>query len=313
LRLRLRLRDVKGHLRVFPFRWRYLVACFHPEGWPCRVQSSFLPPFSSGPALAFDGEINVLKRIYFKACPRLPFIEPIILETNVIHKICACSVAFSGFLAASAFALTIDDFSAGPLDVTITESIPYYIGAQEDLPEEAVIGRVRTHKTALEGPFDSGTGARIYIDTIAETYRFSTSVNMEANGMSYGFGYGPDDPLNLDLSEYNSFRLDVISLSLTGIVSITMTSGVNEDRLSHDFHRTTIPATNTPYSLVIPFSAFLAGIDFSDIDAIRLGSGGPAGFDLTLGGIYVVPEPTSSVLSLFAFGFTVCTMRRRAA
>jgi len=198
-------------------------------------------------------------------------------------------------------AVTIDDFSAGPLDVTLTPSSPSSTLVQTGLPTASVIGGNRKHHAILNGPTLPGTEARIVTDTSVETYRLTSTADIEATRLDYGLGPAsePGPALDLDLSAFNAFRFDVISSVESGVTSITLRSGLNEDTpMGVTSDRFTFPASATPYSQMILFSSFFDLVDFSDIDFIRVQGGGAAGLDYILDGIFVVPEPATLALTL---------------
>ncbi len=244
-----------------------------------------------------------LRGFWENRCGRpMPSLVPITKEFFAIV------VAVFVFIPTSSNALTIDDFSSGPLDVTLNETNQSFFEAQEGLPEESVVGRIRNHATVLNGPYVLGTEARIVVDDVVGTYRMSANASLETNVLRYGSGQ--DYALNLDLSSYGAFRIDVI-LSSIGIVRILLASGTDEIEYNgiSDMIQASIPARDTPYTLILPFSGYGRDIDFSDIDFIKF----EVGFNGTLDGIFVVPEPGTSLLVLLTLGVITNTRRRRRA
>jgi len=193
-------------------------------------------------------------------------------------------------------AITIDDYSAGPLDVTLTPANRSLFLDQEGLPETAVLGGVRRNGTVIDSPLIPGSEARVLVDTVQETYRVSTNANLEAYNLTYG-GSG-NDALNLDLASFSEMRIDVVSSQLLSEAFVTFLSGVNEEGRSSSAHDIiSLPASTTSYSVFVSFTPSLRSrVDFSDIDIIEFTGRAPAGFDITLGGIFVVPEPNSTML-----------------
>ena len=211
-------------------------------------------------------------------------------------------------------AITIDDFSAGPMDVTLTEASPSSTLVQTGLLETAVIGGNRKHLAILNGPILPGSEANIVIDTFQGTFRVTSNASIEASRLSYGLGPGgePGPALDLDVSAFDAFQFDVLSSAEPGIVGFTVGSGRNEDASGGFSDIITFPASATPYSLIVPFSRYsLTSLDFSDIDYIRLNGGGFDGFDFILDGIFVVPEPSTAALLLLTIVFAFSRRQRR--
>jgi len=216
-------------------------------------------------------------------------------------------------------AITIDDFSAGPLDTTLTPANRSLILNQEGLPEAAVLAGIRRHVTVLDSPLISGSEARVLIVTVQETYSVTTNANLEAYNLIYGLRTlaegTADQALNLDLTSFSGFRIDVVSSQLLAEATISFRSGVNEEGISASAHDIILlPASNTSYSVFLPFTPFLhSRVDFSDIDSITLSGDAPTGFDITIGGIFVVPEPSTAMLLVAAsIAVMECRWRRRS-
>jgi len=150
-----------------------------------------------------------------------------------------------------------------------------------------------------------------FSESAAGTFRITTNAPLEGYSLDYGFG--PEHALDLDLSAYNAFRIDVISASAPGIISFSLHSGDNEaPRQTSGFQILTLPASDSPYSLLVPFDGFPRDVDYSDIDFISISGngGGPNGqYDLILGGIFAVPEPSTAALMLAA-SVTLFSRRR---
>ncbi len=213
-------------------------------------------------------------------------------------------------------AITIDDFSAGPLDVTLTAASPSLNQSQEVLPESAVLGGIRRHVTVIDSPLNPNSEAKILIDTGDETYRVTTNANLEAYTLSYGLRTlaegSADQALDLDLTGFAGLRFDVIASQLSDIATVSFRSGVNEGTIKSAFDIVSLPMSNTAYSVFVPFTTFfLSRIDITDVDSITLASSVPAGFDITLDGIFIVPEPNTSVLLMLASVLTMVDRQRR--
>jgi len=194
------------------------------------------------------------------------------------------------------------------LDVTLNELTPVLNLAQASLPEAAVIGGIRKNVVVLYEPtIVVGAETRVIIDSNTGTYRVKTNSDLESFALSYGDG--PNQTLDLDLTDYRALRIDIISSATLSEASIGLRSGDGEPQHKWVFLTVTVPASDAPYSLIVPFSGLVRAVDLSDIDFIELAGGGLGGFDLVLGGIFFVPEPSTTTLLITAV-LTLLTPRR---
>lgn len=223
---------------------------------------------------------------------------------------------FFGITSSLHATITIDDFSAGPLEVTLTAGSPSLIQTQEGLPSSAVLGGNRHHVTVIDSPLDPNSEAKVLIDTFQETYRVSTNAHLEAYSLTYGLrtlAEGTiDQALNLDLTGFAGLRFDVVTSHFSDTATVSFRSGVDEGAIKSAFETVSLPMSNTSYSAFVFFTPFLLSrIDISDVDSITLASSVPAGFDITLGGIFVVPEASTAVLFLLSIFATMAGRRWR--
>lgn len=199
----------------------------------------------------------------------------------------------------------IDDFSVGPVELFLDSETLGNAAVQTGLAESHVAGGIRRAGAAFSTRVAPGTEARILVDTTAETLTFETMAPIEGFGVVYGFG-GPDFQLDLDLSEYSGFRIDVVSYTGPTLeAGFVFSSGNFAPGRRGGADILTIVESAQPASFYIPFAPFTAQdhpnpVDFSDIDSIRLSGKLAPGSRLVLGGIFAVPEPAPAVLLMSA-------------
>ena len=205
------------------------------------------------------------------------------------------------FLAAPAFGVIIDDFSVGPITLVadINRRVPYEL--QTGLDPDAVIGGNRIVFLVLDSPSQSDRAVAT-VDTATHTFRVDVDGRLEAYSIRWGAidGTQADLALNADLLSDGSdaFRIDVMASAVSQTLQFGVKSGVNEGHLRGDGVFLSLPTTNVPFAIHVPFSRF-PDIDFRDVDFILFGDTTvPRGQDLTLGGIRTVPEPTTLVISI---------------
>ena len=218
--------------------------------------------------------------------------------SQILNLVLASTVCASSFI--------FDDFSAGPVELIITEAHPFLSFDQKGLLDTAVAGGIRRHLIGFNHPIAPKSDARIVVDTDALTWRVTTNASLEPYRLTYGrrtIGEGPPgEDLNLDLSGFSAFRFDVGMATIPAEINFTAVSSLSDPSRKSKSAQLTLPASETPYSFVVPFSVFSPEVDFSDLDGFRLSSLAPPGLDLELRGIFIVPEPSGGVLLLVAIG-----------
>ena len=217
-----------------------------------------------------------------------------------------------GFLTAPAFGVIIDDFSVGPMTLVadIDHRMPYEL--QTGLDPDAVIGGNRLAFLLLDSPSPSDRAVAT-VDTTTHTFRLDVDGRLEGYSIRWGAinGTQADLALNADLLSDGSdaFHVDVVANAVSQTLKLSVASGAHEGQYSGDGVFRRLPASNTPFSIRVPFSD-LSKIDFHDVDYIGLSwTTVFRGQDLTLGAIRTVPEP--STLVMLILGLLGVWMRRR--
>ena len=113
------------------------------------------------------------------------------------------------------------------------------------------------------------------------------SVTLSYGGDRSGF---PPDPLNLDLSRFHAFEIDVPSLTGTGEVSVV----VNSRGFGTSFTRLPLASEGT---FRYPFAEIVGSNQIADVESLHFWIIGlTTDFALTVGEIRTVPEPGSLAL-----------------
>lgn len=224
------------------------------------------------------------------------------------------------FLAAGAFCLTsfcglsplhaatLDDFTVGPVSLTVTDRLGETV-TQTGLDTDHVVGGRRI--LSIRPVEDTPDGVTAVIDPDAADGRFAFTA--DPNVFSYfTLQYGSDEnPLNLDLTATaDAFRLNNVRSSLTGAFGLydiyINFRGTN--------YEADIPFVNSaePYDLTIPFSAFGPDADLTQVDRIYVSGGRiPGGSTISFDSITLVPEPTSALLCVGLGGLALRRAQRK--
>lgn len=215
--------------------------------------------------------------------------------------------------------LVIDDFSAGPLEETLTDTNRGLSTQQTGLPAASTIGGRRFVGAVITGPAGPSDTIDVTIDTTTQQFALDVNAGLEAFSLRYGLqslGVGEaSEALNLDLSDFDAFEFFVVESSAAREIEVQVRSGVDEGSSTSASFDLQISAGTASTAFAIPFSAFVFSPfddppDFSDIDYISLGESLVfSDFDLVLGGLTVVPEPASGVVLLV--GSSLALRRRR--
>lgn len=189
----------------------------------------------------------------------------------------------------------IDDFSVGPFEFLLDIENQSGFVNQNGLPESRVAGGVRRVIASVDGTVGPGIGANAALDTEEKTFTIATSSVSVIEGFHLEYGWGLGNDLNLDLTAFDAFRIDVVSYS-----GPMFEAGFHFDWGSQLL---TVAENTVPFSFLVPFAPWTAPdrlipLDFGDIDFVRFSGQLPPGAELVLGGIFAVPEPTT-VLLLF--------------
>jgi hypothetical protein len=173
-----------------------------------------------------------------------------------------------GTLDAAYGDLLIDDFTTGPHQVTLPHGMSSRSEDETDVQSGSMIGGFR--KTAFlipsnpfnqHGTLDIRRGGPMLVD-------MGTRVSHRLE-LVYGFDSKGEvvAPLNLNLSDYDRFRLNFDSndLDLNFNMLVHSNSGA-----THSVYKTTIHANTNPFAVGIPFGEFTGAADFTDVDLIVL-------------------------------------------
>jgi hypothetical protein len=210
------------------------------------------------------------------------------------------------FYASSATAVTIDDFSVGPITVT-RDGAAAASASQTGLDNAHVIGGARDIIVGENG----NPGQSLTIDTSQRELQFDTPTGSGLGYFEVTYGSAAS-PLNADLTEDGSsfFRLDFATDGLhTGRYRLLVDSNGSFQQAS----QATITKTVLPSGRVImrhAFSGFPSSVDFTDIDRIQLDF-----FRIPVGEIDLLtfataPEPNS--IALIAVGTSALLRRSRS-
>jgi hypothetical protein len=232
------------------------------------------------------------------------------LTTKIASAATLVALLLTSGMTASA-ATFLDDFSAGPFHLVVSE--PHDIDGDDDLdlnPASVIGGRRRVFVRHEAG---SGT---ITADVVASAggsviYAATGSAIGEQLGFGYGSNIGgfPVVPMseNIASQRASSLAIDVafatheIPLELFYVSHAAEGAGVS----GSSYMQTTLPASSVPYTAIYPFSELQVnsgtGTDFSDLDGITItfGRGAapiPAGAQFRISAMRFVPEPSSAVV-----------------
>ena len=208
------------------------------------------------------------------------------------------AVVIVGFLTTPAFGVVIDDFSDGAITLVMDTDNRWIEEQQMGLNPDAVIGGRRHIRLVMNAPHSEGYQTVATVDTATQTFHLNVDANMENWSMQWGANFfdNPDLALNADLLSdgANAFSIDVAANLVYTSQSLGLGSGTNEETWQMDATVVAFPASDTPYSVRIPFSRF-SDVNLHDVDYVAFGGGGMLGCDLTLGAIRTVPEPSTLV------------------
>jgi len=203
-----------------------------------------------------------------------------------------------------AFALIVDDFSAGPFTRIVTgPESGYNTVTQTGLDPAHVLGGSRSYTTGYaygtvsgsvvasvntedDGRFNyDGSGADFAIEVVRLEYEFSPT-NLMANGDAFALSVLNADPGSSDLLRFYLY-VDSSDAPYPSTVYFTLSKA------------------STPYLLVIPFEEFDSAT-IANANKIRLAVSGhaPPGATFTFGELAVVPEPATFLLALSAMLLT---------
>lgn len=212
-------------------------------------------------------------------------------------------VAFAA-LAAGSNAILIDDFSQGPLTLTVDDMNPYVEGSRSG----NMVGGLAFHFLAtIANPDGNMARLRVNPGTGLQTVSNEDLVQTQALA-GYGsdtLGFFGNDDLNLDLSGVDRFRIHFRSADLPlKIATAVYDAESNYSSLSID----TMVGAGSNFFVDINFSSF-GGYDFSDLDVVAfLFESAPSG-DYSITKIEAVPEPAS--LGALAIGAAALLRRRK--
>jgi hypothetical protein len=236
---------------------------------------------------------------------------------RLAHAARFCGPAFLLALAMIAPAaqggITIDDFTEGPLAVTLDSKNDIILTTQSGLDPQHAIGGNRLVYVQLN--FPAMGMADVAVDTGGGTFSVDSTGPLEAYRLGWGLRLLSEGPasqaLNADFSNIDFLRLTVLSASTTHTVFVQFRSGTNEATIATASINAVIAATATPTFVDIPLPND-PDIVWSDIDYLAFGEGPLASpFEVTFGGIVAVPEPGTLAIAGTAALALGGMMRRR--
>jgi hypothetical protein len=220
-------------------------------------------------------------------------------------------------------ALTVDDFSAGPLVYNVPAGKHYPTKTQTSLDPEHVLGGIRISTLFAQTAFGSST---IEVDTTGDgVLRFDgTNDASFSEGVSLQYGISsvlvypsPDNPLDLNLNPLANGAIELSFLSFDapaprpGVV-VTLYSK-REDGLGYYSvtRYSSLTSSTTPFKVSFDLAAFAGGVPLNDIDGMDVLIGPSQGTRFVLDSISIVPEPSGTVLGAIALLVVVVAARCR--
>lgn len=196
-------------------------------------------------------------------------------------------------------AVTIDDFSVGPLDIVSPLGAPPIHVSQTDLDQAHVISGIRSFgMNVIAGPGGGGDGnVRVTIDPARSVFEYHADFDLTAANFALVYGDLDDDtPFDLTADDANAIVVDFASadfdessgLGLGGLLYVIVESGVGQ-QATYSGIGTIVEDSTLPFSLVFPFRQFARrapNADFSQVTRVSLNA--PNGYlfgDFTLTGI----------------------------
>jgi len=219
------------------------------------------------------------------------------------------SIAALAVIAASSQALLIDDFTTGPYSVNLVTP-----SAMDTAFQTATVpGGTRTTRLFVES---NPLSVQINL-TVGSGFAISDSGTMGDNWVRVGYGYENNgsgglatDPLNLDLSAWNAFKIDFRSNDLANDVKVYVGTWTGT---TYNLSTSSLVAPGgnqtTPFSLYAPFAGFAGTAAWNDVDVIVFEFDNTPSGDFAIERFEAVPEP-ASILAL-AFGISTIAVRRR--
>jgi len=213
--------------------------------------------------------------------------------------------------AANAADLLIDDFSTGPYSVTLTAPLSSNTAFQA----AAVPGATRTTRLFVEAnplnrqiSLDIGPGGLAIVDSGTEADNwFRVGYGYENNGS----GVPIVDPLNQNLSAYNSFKIHFRSNDLDNQVKVSVVTMVGT---TQNVSQSTLIApggnSTNPFDFFVPFSSFTGTANFADADILVFEFDNTPSGDFAIDSISAVPEP-ATMLALGTGAAALIARRRR--
>ncbi|HMO84921.1 MAG TPA: PEP-CTERM sorting domain-containing protein [Lacipirellulaceae bacterium] len=210
-------------------------------------------------------------------------------------------------------ALTIDDFSVGPMSLaTLSSTVQQTLAGLDPLH---VLGGSRFASVGIvsAGALTVGTRFELAVDQQRLTFA--------SDPAGYGYltlTYGRDAPLNADLTAdgVDRFVLDVLAVHAGGSaatsLNLIVVTGAPGDPARNGSGAFQL-AHATPGRYALPFGSLSAqaGFDLAHVRSITIERGRFfPGSEVVLGGLSTVPEPASGASALAA-GAALATLRRR--
>jgi hypothetical protein len=218
----------------------------------------------------------------------------------------ACALLLALAAARPATAVTIDDFSVGPITLTRTGATAA-AAQQTGLDPNHVLGGARDITVGASG---GDAGQSVTIDTAARQLQFTIDTSLGYFDLVYG---SMAQPLNVDLTADGSdaFRIDFSKtgshISLQRLSVFTAGADGTLSGSNSNVLKATLPDGRV--RVEYPFSAF-PGVNFSAVERIGLGFVRVSNADdPVILGIVTVPEPAASTL-LAVGAVALCRCRR---